>query len=58
MGQSRLLAVVLALSGLLSGCGPSGTSGLFSTGITITVLVELSTKADPLEQARVEAMLQ
>jgi len=58
MGQSRFLAMVLALSGLLSACGPSGTSGLFSTGTTITVLVELSTKADPLEQAKVEAMLQ
>ena len=58
MGQSRLLAMVLALSGLLSACGPSGTSGLFTTGTTITVLAELSTKADPLEQAKVEAMLQ
>jgi len=57
MGQSRFLAMVLALSGLLSACGPSGTSGLLSTGTTITVLAELSTKADPLEQAKVGAML-
>jgi len=57
MGQSRILAMLLALSSLLTACGSSGTSGLFSTSITITVLAELSTKADPMEQARVEGLL-
>ena len=57
MGQSRLLAVVLALSGLLSGCGSSGSSGPLTIGNSITVLAELSTKADPMEQAKVQALL-
>jgi ABC-type glycerol-3-phosphate transport system substrate-binding protein len=57
MGPSRLLAVVWALSGLLSACGAPGTSGLFGMGSSITVLAELSSKADPSEQARVKAVL-
>jgi maltose-binding protein MalE len=58
MGQSRLLAMVLALSGLLTGCGSSGTTGISELGSSITVLAELSSKADPIEQARVQALLQ
>ena len=58
MGQSRLLAMVLALSGLLAGCSSSGTTGIFELGSSITVLAELSSKADPIEQARVQALLQ
>ena len=57
MGQSRLLAVMLALSSLLSGCGSSGSSGPLTIGNSITVLAELSTKADPMEQAKVQALL-
>jgi ABC-type glycerol-3-phosphate transport system substrate-binding protein len=58
MDQSRLLAMVLALSGLLTGCGSSGTTGISELGSSITVLAELSSKADPIEQARVQALLQ
>ena len=58
MGPSRLLAMVFALSGLLSACGAPGTSGPFAGGNTITVLAELIAKADPVEQARVKALLQ
>jgi ABC-type glycerol-3-phosphate transport system substrate-binding protein len=58
MGQSRLLAMALALSGLLTACGSSGTNANFSLGSSITVLAELSSKADPIEQARVQALLQ
>ncbi len=58
MDQGRLLAVVLALSGLLSACGTTGTTGLFGLGSTITVLAELSSRTDPIEQARVQALLQ
>jgi hypothetical protein len=57
MGQSRLLAMVLALSGLLSGCGFDGNNGIFGLGSSITVLAELSSKADPIEQARVQKVL-
>ncbi len=57
MGQRRLLAMVLALSGLLTGCGSPWTSGLAELGSSITVLAELSSKADPIEQARVQALL-
>ena len=58
MGQSRLLTMVLALSGLLSACGAPGTSSPFAVGNTITVLAELIAKADPVEQARVKELLQ
>jgi ABC-type glycerol-3-phosphate transport system substrate-binding protein len=58
MAQSRFLAVVLSLSGLLSGCGSAGKNGLFGLGRTITVLAELSSKADPIEHARVKALLE
>ena len=58
MAQSRFLAVVLSLSGLLSGCGSAGNNGLFGWGRTITVLVELSSRADPIEHARVKALLE
>ena len=58
MDQGRLLTVVLALSGLLSACGTTGTTGLFGLGSTITVLAELSSRTDPIEQARVQALLQ
>jgi ABC-type glycerol-3-phosphate transport system substrate-binding protein len=57
MGQSRLLAMVLALSGLLTGCGTSGSTGISELGSSITVLAELSSKADPIEQARVQELL-
>jgi maltose-binding protein MalE len=57
MAQSRFLAVVLALSGLLSGCGSAGNDGIFGLGSSITVLTELSSKADPIEQARVQKLL-
>ena len=58
MAQSRFLAVVLSLSGLLSGCGSAGNNGLFGWGRTITVLAELSSRADPIEHARVKALLE
>ena len=58
MGQSRLLAMALALSGLLTACGTSGSNGISGLGSSITVLAERSTKADPIEQARVQALLQ
>ncbi len=58
MAQSRFLAVVLALSGLLSGCGFNGNNGLFGLDSSITVLAELSSKADPIERARVKALLE
>ena len=57
MAQSRFLAVVLALSGLLSGCGFNGNNGIFGLDSSITVLAELSSKADPIEQARVQKLL-
>ena len=57
MGQSRLLAMALALSGLLSACGTSGSNGISDLGSSITVLAELSSTADPIEQTRVQALL-
>jgi maltose-binding protein MalE len=59
MGQSRVLASVLVLSGLLSACGSSSkTSSLFGLGSSITVLAELTSKADQIEQTRLKALLE
>lgn len=58
MGHRLLAVILLALGGLLSACGGQRTNGMASFGSTITVLGELSSKADPVEQGRARAQLQ
>ena len=57
MGNRLLAVILLALGGLLSGCGFQRTNAFDTFGSTITVLVELSSKADPIEQDRLKVLL-
>jgi ABC-type glycerol-3-phosphate transport system substrate-binding protein len=58
MGKRLLAAILLLLGGLLSACGNQGTNEIESLSSTITVLAELSPKADPIEQRRLKDLLQ
>lgn len=58
MGNRLLAAILLLLGGLLSGCGVQRTNAFADLTDTITVVGELTTKADPVEQARLKALLE
>lgn len=58
MGNRLLAAILLLLGGLLSACGVQRTNEIETLSSTITVLAELSPKADPIEQRRWKALLQ